>query len=189
MLFDGTLMRRRDGGAGRGALGWRQTQPSAPGRRRTPPGHTRVPREELADGVSFGRLAESADRTPSNAAMERREARTPVTVCALAKRTRRSALHPLGLSGGHTKGPGNGAGTTAYPGPLKNTGDDARLGGLLAARRDMHRRLENARCADQGILAISARFPGRGEAPSKRPSSTLLCRRERFFRLPYQNRS
>ncbi len=26
--------------------------------------HTRVPREELADGVSFGRLAESADRTP-----------------------------------------------------------------------------------------------------------------------------
>ena len=33
-----------------------------------------MPREELADGASFGRLAESADRTPSNAAMERREA-------------------------------------------------------------------------------------------------------------------
>jgi hypothetical protein len=36
------------------------------------------------------------------------------------------------------------------------------------------------RCLVPKILAISARFPGRGEAPSKRPSSTLLCRRERF---------
>jgi hypothetical protein len=55
------------------ARAWRYAL-QAPGRRRTPPGHTRVPREELADGVSFGRLAESADRTPSDAAMERREA-------------------------------------------------------------------------------------------------------------------
>jgi len=45
------------------------------------------------------------------------------------------------------------------------------------------------RCVVPDFLAISARFPGRGEAPSKRSSSTLLCRRERFFRLPYQNRS
>ena len=45
-------------------------------RGRTPPGHTRVPCEELADGVSFERLAESADRTLDNAAMERREALT-----------------------------------------------------------------------------------------------------------------
>jgi len=45
-----------------------------PERGRTPPAHTRVRCEELADGVSFGRLAESADRTLSNAVMERREA-------------------------------------------------------------------------------------------------------------------
>ena len=39
---------------------------------------------------------------------------------------------------------------------------------------------EAKHCAGRCFLAISARFPGRGEAPSKRPSSTLLCRRERF---------
>jgi hypothetical protein len=41
---------------------------------------------------------------------------------------RHSVLHPLGLSEGQTRGPGTGtgAGTAAYPGPIKNTGADAR---------------------------------------------------------------
>jgi len=30
----------------------------APGRRRTPPGHTKVPCEELADGTAFGTVPE-----------------------------------------------------------------------------------------------------------------------------------
>jgi hypothetical protein len=34
----------------RGARGRGTTYPSAPGQGRTPPGHTRVPGEELADG-------------------------------------------------------------------------------------------------------------------------------------------
>src|ERR1700693_2713745 len=44
------------------------------------------------------------------------------------------------------------------------------------------------RCLGRCFLAISARFSGGGKAPSKRPSSTLLCRRERFSRLPYQSK-
>jgi hypothetical protein len=65
--------------------GRRHTQSLAPERGRTPPGHTRVPCEELADGKAPGpvgrqcparheRAAESADRTLDNAVMERREA-------------------------------------------------------------------------------------------------------------------
>jgi hypothetical protein len=67
-------MKRDVGGIGCGARGQETNAPPAPGRRRTPPGHTRVPREELADGVAFGAKPKSADRTPSDAAMERREA-------------------------------------------------------------------------------------------------------------------
>ena len=40
---------------------------------------------------------------------------------------RHSALHPLGWSEEELIGPANGAVTTAYPGPIKNTGDDAWL--------------------------------------------------------------
>ena len=101
--------------------------PGTPERGRTPPGHTRVPCEELADGVSFGRLAESADRTLDNAAMERREAPYTRLVYALATRMRRLALHLPRLFEGGVNGPGNGAGNTAYPGPVKNAGDTACL--------------------------------------------------------------
>jgi hypothetical protein len=63
-------MRRHESGIGCGACGRGMNVPPAPGQGRTPPGHTRVHREELADGVDpkgivpGESLPESADRTP-----------------------------------------------------------------------------------------------------------------------------
>ena len=89
---------------------------------------------------------------------------------------------PSGLSRGRKACPREGGEEDGVPGPTKNTGD----GGLFAsyplpkAARDKQASTKVPHCAGHPFLAISARFPGRGEAPSKRPSSTLLCRRERF---------
>ena len=44
-------MRRQDGGAGRGARGRGVTHSMRPGGAGAPPGDTRIPRQELADGA------------------------------------------------------------------------------------------------------------------------------------------
>ena len=67
-------MRRRDGGAGCGARGRRQTQPSHPGGAGPRPGTLGCPARSSLIAWATLAFAESADRTPSNAAMERREA-------------------------------------------------------------------------------------------------------------------
>jgi hypothetical protein len=51
LLIEGAVMRRQDGGAGRGARGRRQTQPSRSGGAGAPPGGIRTSCEELADGA------------------------------------------------------------------------------------------------------------------------------------------
>jgi hypothetical protein len=68
-------MRRQDGGAGRGARGCDQTQVMLPGGAGLRPGTQGYPaRSSLTAWTRKEVLAESADRTPSDAAMERREA-------------------------------------------------------------------------------------------------------------------
>ena len=58
-------MRRHEVEQGAALAGLGQTQPWTLERGRRPPGHTRVPCEELADGWGRMRaLSESADRTP-----------------------------------------------------------------------------------------------------------------------------
>jgi hypothetical protein len=119
-------MRRQDGGAGRGARGFRDTHSKLPGGAGLRPGTQGYPaRSSLTAWTRKEVLAESADRTPSNAAMERREAPHTLLVCALDTRTRRLALHPLDSEGGENS-LGNGAGKAACPGPFKNTGDFTR---------------------------------------------------------------
>ena len=58
--------------------------------------------------------------------MERREAPAPSREGAVTERlVRHSVLRPLGFSRGNKKPRVSGAGTTAYPGPVKNTGGEA----------------------------------------------------------------
>lgn len=87
--------------------------------RRTPPGHTRVPCEELADGVGAkGEIpgeslpkARTGRRQTRRWSAERR--RALATVRAYKEWTRQSVLHPLDFA------KGNGKGTTAYQGPQR----------------------------------------------------------------------
>ena len=73
-------MRRQDGGTGRGARGHDQTQVTPPGGAGPRPGKLGCPARSSLTAwaqrgfVPGGVLAESADRTSSDAAMERREA-------------------------------------------------------------------------------------------------------------------
>jgi hypothetical protein len=163
-----------------------------------PPGHTRVPCEELADGKACrpGRTMSGTARVSRRKrgpdpvqrrrwSAERR--RTPWLVCALATGCAFSALHPLGFSRGKQKAPETGAGTAACPGPQRIRAMAlvwAQAAGFSAEIAPHRCPIEGfaafLRCLAPKFLAISARFPGRGEAPLKRPSSTLLCRRERF---------
>src|SRR5450631_1259053 len=91
------------------------TQPPAPGRRRTPPGHTRVPREELADGD--GPLGPDRKRGPDAVRRRRWSAeRRPHSSKESAARRKTGA--PLGapsprLFRGATEG------KTAYPAPQR----------------------------------------------------------------------
>ena len=74
------------------------------------PGTLGCPARSSLTAWALGSLAESADRTPSDAAMERREApHLPVEGAHIRQWTRRSALHPLGFEG-------DGEGKSAYPG-------------------------------------------------------------------------
>ena len=67
-------MRRQDGGAGRGARGFRDTHPELPSGAGPRPGTLGCPARSSLTACPSGDLRESADRTLDNAAMERREA-------------------------------------------------------------------------------------------------------------------
>ena len=92
-------------GAAPAGLG--ETHPQAPGQGRTPPGHTRVPCEELADGVdpkgvvpgeSWPKARTGPCQTPRWSAERRRT--FLVEGAHIRKWTRRSVLHPLGFGRG-----------------------------------------------------------------------------------------
>src|SRR5450432_1196800 len=126
---EGAVMRRQDGGAGRGARGRRQTQPSAPGQGRTPPGTLGCPARSWLTAWTQGSPGRKRGPDP----VKRRDG-APKGARVLQKRTRQdeygralSALHPLAFARGEKRLRESGAGTTAYPGPVKNTGDFTRL--------------------------------------------------------------
>jgi hypothetical protein len=155
-------MRRQDGGAGRGARGRRQTQPSRSGGAGAPPGDTRTPRQELADGAEaigltgakearcpkgprLGRpgrstAARSAARLPEDAAVARREARhSGDRVHTHEKVAPLGAPHPRSHVGftryAQVKFEGTEKGV-GLPGAANNTGDDACLLILPREQRD-----------------------------------------------------
>ncbi len=152
--------------------------------------------------TSIGRVPGSADPGSEIAAAWRAERRrTLATRCALKDWQRRPARHPLAVLRGSTPpNPLFGARERqAYPAPRrKNAGDDAclvaiwrnlgalavtlpafsrfpPLSGIRIPLGRMLRIKAIVRCVGAVFLAISARFSGRGEAPSKRPSSTSLA--------------
>jgi hypothetical protein len=160
---------------------WGNVAP-APGRGRPPPGHTRVPREEVADGVDPKGLI-PGESWPKARTGPRKRPRwsTGRRPCSARNTARDKTDAPIGAP---------------FPRSVEGERRDYGLPGagkeygrfcLRAAIRGRDKVFcpKIAHCADRPFLAISARFPGRGEAPSKRPSSTLLCRRERYSRLPY----
>jgi len=141
---------------------------STPGRRRTPPGHTKVPREELADGL--GHVGLRRKRGPD--AVRRRDgaprgarispdAHAPQG--ADPKMLRRSALHPLDLFEGDEKG------DYGVPGAAKNTGGGALA--ILRAHPDRHaprhhapfhlHRLRYATCSNRGAARAMRHLRGR----------------------------
>ena len=99
----------------------------APGQGRTPPGHTRVPCEELADGVdpreSWPKARTGPRKTPRWSA-ERRP-RSSKGSAARRIRTRLIGAPSPRFVEGDEKAPQSGAGVTAYPGPVKNAGVSA----------------------------------------------------------------